>query len=187
MKSLIEEVDGVGQVLFVKSKKAKRLNISIRPKKPVRVAVPILVSFKKAKMFAELKRPWIVKNLKKQKQLENIHAEITKTNSIDGKEAENFLRDSTERIARKYGFIYNKLTLRNQRTRWGSCSSRNNISLNRKLIYLPQKLIEYVILHEMVHTRIKNHSKKFWTELKKYCSNCLILRKELKFFDPGLF
>jgi predicted metal-dependent hydrolase len=60
---------------------------------------------------------------------------------------------------------------RNQTTLWGSCSSRNNISLNMKVVCLPEELIDYVILHELAHTRVKNHSNDFWVLMNKLVGN----------------
>jgi len=71
-------------------------------------------------------------------------------------------------LAKIYNFKYARASIRNQKTKWGSCSAKNNISLNINLVGLPDQLRDYVILHELVHTGIKNHSKKFWTELDKY-------------------
>ena len=71
-------------------------------------------------------------------------------------------------IAAQFGFEYNRVSVRRQKTRWGSCSGKNNINLNIALVRLDEHLRDYVILHELVHTRIKNHSKRFWEELDKY-------------------
>jgi predicted metal-dependent hydrolase len=58
------------------------------------------------------------------------------------------------------------VTIRNQKTRWGSCSAKNNLSLNIKLALLPDELRDLILVHELVHTRIKNHGPDFWRELK---------------------
>ena len=80
----------------------------------------------------------------------------------------------------KYGFIYKQVSIRNQKSRWGSCSINNNISLNIQLMGLPHKLIDYVLLHELVHTLVKNHSVLFWNTLNKYVRNAKNLDKDLK-------
>ena len=90
------------------------------------------------------------------------------------------LTSKLEQLAEEHGFRYNKVTIRTQRTRWGSCSPRNNISLNMKLVRLPDELMDYVILHELVHTHIHNHSKKFWAELDQYVGNAKVLAKRLR-------
>ena len=81
------------------------------------------------------------------------------------------LADRLYHLAKEHGFTCNNVSIREQRTRWGSCSHKNNISLNLKLVLLPKELIDYVMLHELVHTRIHNHSKKFWAELDRYTGN----------------
>ena len=76
-----------------------------------------------------------------------------------------------KQLAEKHGFTYSKVFIRNQKTRWGSCSHKNDISLNIKLVCLPNDLLDYVILHELVHTRKKNHGKGFWVMLDRYMGN----------------
>ncbi|MDH3344711.1 MAG: M48 family metallopeptidase, partial [Desulfobacteraceae bacterium] len=80
----------------------------------------------------------------------------------------------------KHGFKYNRVFIRNQKTRWGSCSSKDNISLNVKLVRLPEKLMDYIILHELVHTRVKNHGKKYYAVLDRIVGDRKSLDRELK-------
>ncbi len=101
-------------------------------------------------------------------------------------EAKNYLPNRLEFLAKKFGFFYNNVTLRNQKTRFGSCSFQNNINLNINLMNYDFDCIDYVIIHELVHTKIKNHSQAFWAEVEKYCPNYKFLRKQLKnspFYD----
>ena len=95
-------------------------------------------------------------------------------------EAKNYLPQRLEFLARKYDFKYGSVALRNQKTRFGSCSFQNNINLNINLMKYDFDVIDYVLIHELVHTKIKNHSKNFWQEVEKYCPNYKILRKKLK-------
>lgn len=80
-------------------------------------------------------------------------------------EAKRLLPVRLAELARRHGFCFNKVTIRNNRRNWGSCSSRNNISLNLQMMKLPVELIDYILLHELVHTEIKNHGPKFWEKL----------------------
>ena len=146
-------IEGVGDVLFERSRRAIRINISVRPFKGIRVAVPYGVSFAKARMFAVSKKQWIQKHLEKMRRAERDHRRLShNVNTIDRREARKILVQRLEVLARKYGFKYNRVFIRNQKTRWGSCSSKDNISLNVKLVCLPEKLMEYIIVHELVHT-----------------------------------
>ncbi len=166
------EINGVGPVLFERSKRAKHINISVRPYKGVRVAIPDGLSFKKAEEFVHSRTDWIKKHLDRMKRLEREHEAKSGTAlDIDRVKAKRKLSRRLNYLSAKYGFTYNRVFIRNQRTRWGSCSHKDNISLNVKLIRLPDELIDYVILHELVHTRFKNHSKQFWDELDKILVN----------------
>ena len=175
------EITGVGPVLFERSKRAKHLNISVMPYKGVRVAIPDGLSFKKAEEFVRSRTGWIKKHLDRMKQFEREHEAKSGTAiGIDKVKAKRKLSRRLNYLSAKYGFTYNRVFIRNQRTRWGSCSHKDNISLNVKLIRLPDELMDYVILHELVHTRFKNHSKQFWDELDKILVNAKGIDAELK-------
>ena len=179
-KAKIIKVDNVGEILFEHSNRARHINISVKPFKGVRVAVPSGVSFDKAKQFAQSKRDWINKHLDKMKQVEKEHESFSKhLPEINRAEARKKLVNRLNELSEKYGFHYNKVTIRNQKTRWGSCSSKNNISLNMKLVRLPDEMIDYVLLHELIHTRIKNHSHAFWMELNKLVGDAKEMSKKM--------
>ncbi|MFV0592745.1 MAG: M48 family metallopeptidase [Draconibacterium sp.] len=86
-------------------------------------------------------------------------------------EARQMLPGRLAELARCHGFKYNKVTIRDNRRNWGSCSSANNISLNLQMMKLPDTLIDYILLHELVHTEIKNHGPKFWKRLNEITNN----------------
>jgi len=180
-KSKIIEIDGIGQLLFERSNRAKRINISVKPFRGVRVAVPYRVSFDEAIQFAQSKKSWILKYLDKMKAVEKEHENFSKNSTeIDRAEARKKLVGRLNELSEKHGFSFNKVFMRSQRTRWGSCSSKNNINLNMKLIRLPDEMIDYVLLHELVHTRIKNHTKEFWRELDGLVGDAKAKSKRLK-------
>lgn len=72
-------------------------------------------------------------------------------------------------LAAQHEFNYSRLTVRNQRSRWGSCSPTGTISLNWRLVQMPPSVRDYIILHELTHTRFLNHSAKYWREVKRVC------------------
>ena len=96
------------------------------------------------------------------------------------KDAKIYLPKRVKYFAEKFDFHYKKVTIKNAKTRWGSCSSINNINLNLHLMRLSDKLIDYVILHELVHTKIKNHQKEFWDLLNIVSGDAKGLDRELK-------
>jgi predicted metal-dependent hydrolase len=102
-------------------------------------------------------------------------------------EANDYIPNRLAELAEQFGFSYNKVFLKNLRSRWGSCSGKNNINLNIHLMKTPYELIDYVILHELVHTVHKNHSKKFWAHLESVCPNSKKYDKKLKRYAPNIF
>jgi len=181
------EISGVGQVLFERSKKAKHLNISVKPFAGVRVAVPNGLSFQKAEGFVYTKKSWIQKHLVRMKQYEeNNDTNSAISNDIDRAKAKRKLTRRLRYLADKHGFTYNRVFIRNQKTRWGSCSSKNNISLNMKIVRLSEELMDYVILHELVHTRVKDHSHAFWAELNRLVGNGKSMASSLREYGARL-
>lgn len=232
MERQIINIKPVGDILFRKSRKAKRINISIKPFKGVTVSVPRYVTFKQAVKVVKNKTDWILEHQKKMKESEEkatIFDEYTSFNTRKHKlqiikydkkdvlvkitqdktiisypssfdvgsdyvqqsikwgitetlriEANEYFPSKVDELAKKFGFSYNKLFIKNIKSRWGSCSTKNNINLSLHLILLPDRLIDYVILHELSHTIEKNHGKNFWELLNKVSPQAKSLDKELK-------
>jgi predicted metal-dependent hydrolase len=83
--------------------------------------------------------------------------------------ARNYLSARVDQLAKKHRFSYGRLFVRSQRTRWGSCTAKRNICLNWRLVMAPKYVIDYVILHEFMHTRVMNHTQRFWVQLRAIC------------------
>lgn len=187
VKSNTVKIKGVGAVLLERSPRAKHLNISVKPFKGVRVAVPRGVSFEKAAQVARSKVIWIQHHLDKMKRLEKDYEAVSEnTVEIDREQARKVLVARLNELADRYGYTYNKVFIRSQKTRWGSCSAKNNISLNVKLLLLPDYLRDFILTHELVHTKIKNHSGQFWAELLKAEPNARALAKKVNRFNIRL-
>lgn len=101
------------------------------------------------------------------------------------KEASALLPQRTAALAQKYGFTYQNLSVKQMRSRWGSCSQQKNLSFNIFLMQLPWRLIDYVIVHELVHTHVLNHGKDFWSEMQRCLPNVQELRKEIRTHKPS--
>jgi hypothetical protein len=174
-------IEGIGKVLFEPSERAKHLNVSVRPFKGVRVAVPRRTSFEAARDFVGSKTMWIRRHLGRMNQVEADHQAYAKlVANIDEAETRQRISGRVHELGKKHGFVHNRVFVRNLKSRWGSCSLNNNISLNMRLAVLPKEMLDYVILHELVHTRVRNHSKGFWMELEKCVEEPKVLDAQLR-------
>jgi predicted metal-dependent hydrolase len=82
-----------------------------------------------------------------------------------------------------YGYSYNNIRIKKQKTRWGSCSEKKNINFNIKIMFLPQELFDYIIVHELCHLGEFNHSRRFWNLVAKTQPNYIDLKNRLKHID----
>jgi len=182
MKKKKVQISGIGEVLLEQSIRAKHMNLSIRPFRGVRVAVPRGISFELAEAFARSKSQWIKIHLPKLKAIEHEAARRqndSASSHIDRKVGRQILVQRQNELSEKYQLPYNRVFVKNQKTRWGSCSNKKNINLNINLVTLPEELMDYAIVHELVHTKILNHSSQFWDLLKKFMKNAKALDREL--------
>lgn len=171
------QIDRLGEI-SVKRSKRRSISISIKGKNDIRVNAPNRMSQKDIRNYIVDRRGWIEKNLK-------LMAQRKELPDAFGLEEDQYIAacqsiaDRLQVLAEKHHLIYNGLTIRSQKTIWGSCSSLRRISLNFKIAFLPEQLRDYVILHELLHTRIRQHSSLFWRELDKLTGNSRALDKEL--------
>ena len=197
---------GIGDVNFVRSSRARNLSIRINQQGEVRVTRPPHVSQKRAELFFLSKQEWISKKLgetgrdecrenlpvvgeylqirDKKIQVRLLNLEKSAEAAIWRvlkEEAIMYLPGQVAALSKKHGFSISGLKIRKMKTRWGSCTATNSINLNSWLIMLPSYLSNYVILHEPVHTRFPDHSRRFWDELDRVCGGAAFkYRKELR-------
>lgn len=177
------EISGVGRIGLKRNHRARHLNLTVKPFIGVQVTVPTGIPLNHVKKFVLSKKGWIAKHLERARELEKKRTQAAEElESVDFEKAADTLVRGLKKLAERHGFHVRRVTVRNQRTRWGSCSADNCISLNINLIHLPLKLLRYVLLHELLHTRIKNHSREFWNELDHLIGNAKVLRAQLNEF-----
>ncbi len=97
-------------------------------------------------------------------------------------EAKRYIPLRTQQLAELYGFKFNKVRVKKLKSRWGSCSSKNNLSFNYKLMHFNTKVIDYVIVHELCHLIEMNHSKNFWLLVQKIIPDYKVCKRELSFY-----
>jgi hypothetical protein len=102
------------------------------------------------------------------------------------KEALEILPIRVNELSAKHGFTFSALRIKKTTSRWGSCSSKNNINLSIYLMKLPDDLIDYIILHELTHTIHKNHGPNFWNHLNKLTGNAKVMSARVKKYRTGV-
>lgn len=171
-------------ICYVRSRRAKRLSITLKPDLSVRVTMPIGLPLEKARSFVNAHKDWIQTHrcrIVRRRQevppappLPDIHPA-----ELPFKQDELFERLAA--FSARHNLPYHQASFRCQKTRWGSCSHRHHISLNINMIFLPSHLQDYILLHELTHIRHPNHGRAFWSELDGFCGGkAKVMQKELK-------
>ena len=158
----------------------KTVSILIRPGGEVEVRCPKRCSKREADAFVASKEAWIKKHLEtiaERPQQPVLAAEERKSLA---QKAAAVLPEKVQQFARQMGVTYGRITIRSQRTRWGSCSAKGNLSFNCLLMLCPEEVQDYVVIHELCHRKEMNHSAAFWTEVEKHCPSYRSHRKWLK-------
>ena len=145
----------------------KTLQVEIRPDGEVLVRSPQYLSDAEIRRFVETKADWIEEHVANVKMRTRQAAEVERLSMEDVRRlADEAARDIPERVRRfapVVGVQYGRITIRNQKSKWGSCSSRGNLNFNCLLMLAPPSVRDYVVVHELCHLVELNHSKRFWT------------------------
>ncbi|MCI0499512.1 MAG: M48 family metallopeptidase [Planctomycetales bacterium] len=156
-------------VAYRRSRRARNLRITIAPTQAVIVTVPLHVSLERAKEFVRSKQAWLQKHLCRIQERDKLQPQQPQLSREELVKTQDDLFSRLENFSSRYNLPYRRATFRCQKTKWGSCSSHNHISLNINIAFLPEHLQDYILLHELCHIRHKNHSKQFWGLLNQYC------------------
>ena len=164
----------------------KTVAIQVNSDLSVTVRAPYSASEKDIEEILKKKEAWISKHIEKMKKTkERFEAEPTEKLTREkvialAEEALKVIPARVEYFARVIGVTYGKITIRNQKTRWGSCSSKGNLNFNCLLMLAPPEVLDYVVVHELCHRKQMNHSKAFWSEVEKVLPDYKEARKWLK-------
>ena len=175
MREKIYDDPLIGTVAFRKRTGIRRLAVRVHPFKGVSVSVPYMVPFAAALAFFKLKREWVLQTIARQKER---YREVQRAEPGQIEEMRRLAKEELPprlaQLAQKYGFIYNKVTIKHNATNWGSCSTRGNINLNLNIIRLPRALRDYILLHELCHLRHHDHGAAFHLLLEHVCTDNLL-------------
>jgi len=155
----------VGKV-FVRHRWARRYILRVLDDGTLRVTLPRWGSKREALAFVERSAAWIEKQLLKH---QSRPAVVRPDEPALRKRAQQELPPQLLALAAVHGITVTRVSIRNQRSRWGACSSRGSITLNWRLVLVPAFVREYVMIHELMHRRELNHSKRFWKHVAAAC------------------
>jgi predicted metal-dependent hydrolase len=170
------------------SRRARRMRISVGCEAGVVVILPWGLKESAAKEFVRQKQGWILKSLN---YFERFKGKVFiksgwreyykyKQRALD------LAKAKTAQWNKIYNFGYGRVSVKNQKTRWGSCSKKGNLNFNYKIVHLPEKLVDYLTVHELCHLKEMNHSGNFWNLVGQTVPNYRQLRRELKNFGVSL-
>ena len=159
--------------------KRKTLALQVRRDGSVVVRAPYRISEVRIREFVNRNKVWILERQEKFAQIRMQQRQFSQEERVAGRAAaKQYVPQRVAWYADRMGVTYEKITIREQKTRWGSCSSAG--SLNWKLMLLPQELLDYVVVHELAHRKVMNHSPAFWAVVEAELPNYRELRAKLK-------
>jgi predicted metal-dependent hydrolase len=171
------------EIHYVRMRRARRYVMRVRPDGAVRVTIPRGGSQAEARRFADRHMDWALRQ---------------RSNVLAGRrppDVEQALKDQARRelpprlleLAAQHGLAVNRVTIRAQRSRWGSCSSKAHIALNYRLVLMPPEVRDYILIHELMHLRQADHSRKFWRHVEAACPAFRDAERWLRKHGPSLF
>ncbi len=166
------------------SSTAKRLRVAVHPGGNVMVTVPVRVPSVLIKKFLQFKAEWLLQSIQRLRLVAPLPAankRESRKRFLESKTAaRGLVLQKLSHFNQQYNFKVGEVTIRNQKTRWGSCSKTGNLNFNYKIVTLPERLVDLIIVHELCHLAEMNHSKRFWRRVAEQIPDYKERSKELK-------
>jgi predicted metal-dependent hydrolase len=162
-----------------KNVRAKRVSISLQPDGKVTVTKPTRIPLYMVDAFVKSQAEWISVRVEKYRALDAAAPKVPPYKDVKER-ARTVITERVHYFAPLYNQVVKKITIRNQKTRWGSCSANGTLSFNYHLLFIEPELLDYVIVHEICHLLAHNHSGKFWKLVAEQVPNYRQLRAQLR-------
>lgn len=157
-------------IKIIKSKR-KTISLQIKPDGSIELKAPVQITDMQIQEFLNKKSGWIEKNLKAVKERQQ---KMSQVKPLTIEEMHGLANQALDVIPKRVSYFalltkvtYGRITIRNQKSRWGSCSSKGNLNFNCLLMLMPLDVLDYVVVHELCHRKEMNHSPRFWAEVRK--------------------
>jgi predicted metal-dependent hydrolase len=161
------------------SVRARHIRITVYPNGKVVITKPDRVPMSRALEFARSKSDWIQRKVKKSLNRKTLPL----VGSANRSDALAFVKSRLEFYNQHYNFVYGRVSIKNHKSLWGSCSVRKNLNFNHRITQLPQDQADYIIVHELCHLKEMNHSEKFWALVAQTVPDYRSIRKELRSYS----
>ena len=162
----------------------KTMSLEVTSDAGVIVRAPLFISQAEIERFVNSKKAWLEKSLQKAQERQALKHDSRKLTEKElellAEQAKQVFSEKAAYFAKKVGVTYGRITIRNQKTRWGSCSSQGNLNFNCLLLFAPEAVQDYVVVHELCHRKEMNHSDRFWREVAKVMPDYKVYKKWLK-------
>ena len=173
----------LGEVRLRKSARSRRISIRVHPVRGILVTVPFYAPYTMGVTFLESRREWALAALERANAWNADLPEGEDIESLRAK-AKAALPPRLADLAARYGFRYQRVTIKHNTSNWGSCSAKGNINLNLNLMRVPVPLQDYILLHELTHLRHPDHGPAFHAELERMLTEHFTLHREESDFQP---
>ncbi len=182
MKRLIYFKDRCIEYTLIQRANVRRLRLAVRHDGSIYLTAPKRVQRKYLDQFLAQHSEWISEAVERVKKLPIPFLRRGAAQDFQKykQSALVLVRNRIEYFNKFYTFSYTSLSIRNQKTRWGSCSKRGSLNFNYRIALLPAALADYIVVHELCHLKEMNHSQRFWKLVANVIPNHLALRRELK-------
>ena len=158
----------------------RTISVQITLSGEVLVRCPRRMSNADIRRFVESKSGWIEKHLEKRTAAARLPVFTDEQLQVLARQARQTIPERVAHFAPLVGVTYGRITIRNQRTRWGSCSAKGNLNFNCLLMKAPPEVLDYVVVHELCHRLEMNHSPRFWAQVERVLPDYKVSRKWLR-------
>ena len=186
MKYILQTDNETIEIPIIRSKR-KTLGLEVKYDGTVNARVPMRAPREIIERFIREHEAWIIRKRQEWSLSGNNRDDMSGLPPIETKEGKakirQYIEGQVEYYAKIMGIIYGRISMRNQKTRWGSCSSNGNLNFNNRLLFVPKELVDYVVVHELAHRKEMNHSNAFWNVVEKYMPDYKERRKKLREYN----
>lgn len=182
----IKDKKGNIEIAVCKNKQSKSICLSVSPQGLISLTLPTFVTKTQITSFIGSHVEWIRNKLEKVRKIDPDILAFDREHYLKHKpEALRLVKNKAHQWSKFYNLKFNRLTIKAQKSRWGSCSTKKNLNFNYKIIFLEESLQDYLVVHEICHLKEMNHSKYFWNLVEKAILNHKEIRKKFRKLATG--